>query len=153
MKKVFYFVLFFILLQVFQPESITKKVDEKQSISTTPEVLSILKRSCFDCHSYETKLPFYSKISPVSFFLNHHIVEGRKELNFSEWETLSENKKQNKAEEIWEEIQSGEMPLSSYTLIHSTAKLTAEDKLVLKKWLSAYLEEEKNGETRINSKK
>ena len=153
MKKLLYLILFFISLQIIQPEWIQKKVEDDQKISTSPEVLSILKRSCFDCHSYETELPFYSRITPVSFFLKHHIEEGRKELNFSTWETLSENKKQNKAEEIWEEIQSGEMPLFSYTLIHREAKLSSDDKLVLKKWLSTYLEEEKNGETRTNSKK
>jgi hypothetical protein len=98
------------------------------------EVDAILRRSCFDCHSMETKWPYYSYIFPVSLFLYQHVKEGREELNFSEWNEKSHLKQLSIIESMMDEIESGEMPLKSYLWMHDTAKLTEGDIEILRKW-------------------
>jgi len=86
-----------------------------------------LQVSCYDCHSNNTKYPWYNKIQPVAWFLEEHIKDGKKELNFNEWESLSNRRKASKLRSIIKQIESGEMPLNSYTLIHKDAKLSSEE--------------------------
>ena len=83
-----------------------------------------LQVSCYDCHSNNTKYPWYNKIQPVAWFLEEHIKDGKKELNFNEWESLSNRRKASKLRSIIKQIESGEMPLNSYTLIHKDAKFS-----------------------------
>lgn len=109
---------------------------------TNPEVVSdfagpmdvknILKRSCYDCHSNETKWPWYSYVAPASWFVTHHVEEGRAHLNFSNWAQISGN--MYLRGEICEEIEQGEMPLESYLLLHSRAKVSEEELDTLKLW-------------------
>ena len=82
-----------------------------------------LQVSCYDCHSNNTDYPWYSKIQPAAWFLEDHIKEGRDELNFNEWDTYSSRRKNSKLRSIIKQIESGEMPLESYTLIHGGARL------------------------------
>lgn len=86
-----------------------------------------LQVSCYDCHSNNTKYPWYNKIQPVAWFLEEHIKDGKKELNFNEWESLSNRRKASKLRSIIKQIESGEMPLNSYTLIHKDAKFSSEE--------------------------
>lgn len=92
------------------------------------EVSSIIKTSCYDCHSNESKYPWYTNIAPVSWWIKHHINEGREELNFSEWGTYREKRKNHKMEECVELVEAEEMPMGNYTWMHSEAKLSAEKK-------------------------
>lgn len=82
-----------------------------------------LQVSCYDCHSNNTDYPWYSKIQPAAWYLEDHIKEGRDELNFNEWDTYSSRRKNSKLRSIIKQIESGEMPLDSYTLIHGGARL------------------------------
>jgi len=100
-------------------------------------VESILKTSCYDCHSNNTEYPWYSRIQPVALWLDDHIQEGKGELNFSIFGTYSIRRQYRKLEEINLEVKEGEMPLSSYTVIHRNAKLTDEQKLLLAGWTTA----------------
>jgi hypothetical protein len=100
----------------------------------SPDVLAILKKSCFDCHSNQTDFPWYASIAPSSWLLADHINEGRKNLNFSEWQDFSKRKKVGKLEDIQEQVKKGEMPLKSYTLIHKKAILSPEEIQTLIKW-------------------
>jgi hypothetical protein len=100
----------------------------------SPDVLAILKKSCFDCHSNQTDFPWYASIAPSSWLLADHINEGRKNLNFSEWQDFSKRKKVGKLEDIQEQVKKGEMPLKSYTLIHKKAVLSPEEIETLIKW-------------------
>jgi hypothetical protein len=100
----------------------------------SPDVLAILKKSCFDCHSNQTDFPWYASIAPSSWLLADHINEGRKNLNFSEWQDFSKRKKVGKLEDIQEQVKKGEMPLKSYTLIHKKAVLSPEEIQTLIKW-------------------
>ena len=86
----------------------------------------MLKTSCYDCHSSESKYPWYSNVAPVSWWVKDHINEGREELNFSEWGTFSDKRKAKKIHEVLEEVEEGEMPMTPYLIIHTDAKLSPE---------------------------
>jgi len=94
-------------------------------VNTVPETIKQkLQVSCYDCHSNNTQYPWYNKIQPVTWFLEGHIKEGKAELNFNEWDSLSNRRKKSKLRSIIKQIESGEMPLESYTLIHKDATFT-----------------------------
>lgn len=101
------------------------------------QVLAILRRSCFDCHSSETRWPWYSYVAPVSWSVARHVHDGRRSLNFSAWENLPADKQAHAAEEIVEEVAEGEMPLPAYLLAHRDAKVSAADLEVLRRWAAA----------------
>lgn len=88
------------------------------------EVHMILKTTCFDCHSNNTRYPWYAEIAPVSYWLDDHIRHGKGELNFSDWSAYSNKKKDHKLEELIEEVKERHMPLNSYTWVHKDAELT-----------------------------
>jgi len=100
--------------------------------SGPPEVATVLRRACYDCHSHETKWPWYGYVAPVSWLLAHDVEEGREELNFSAW-SYHANDAKMKAE-IVEEIAEGEMPLPIYRLAHPEAKVTDAELASLRAW-------------------
>jgi hypothetical protein len=87
-----------------------------------------LQVSCYDCHSSNTAYPWYNKIQPVAWFLEDHVKNGKAELNFSEWGSLSSRRKASKLRSIKKQIESNKMPLESYTLIHRNALFTETEK-------------------------
>ncbi|MFB9053098.1 heme-binding domain-containing protein [Formosa undariae] len=91
-------------------------------------IKSKLQVSCYDCHSNNTNYPWYNKIQPVAWFLESHIDEGKTELNFSEWDSLSNRRKGSKLRSIIKQIESDKMPLSSYTIIHKEAVFSGTEK-------------------------
>lgn len=138
--KVLILVLIVVVIAIqFVPDGIPdNKPEDNRTLAhdtlVTPDVLAILKKSCFDCHSNQTDFPWYAGIAPSSWLLADHINEGRKNLNFSEWQDFSKRKKVGKLEDIQEQVKKGEMPLKSYTLIHKKAVLTSEEIQTLIKW-------------------
>ena len=113
------------------PADIPTKAENK--LEAPDEVMSILKRACFDCHSNHTTFPWYSSIAPVSWFTKHHVEEGREHMNFSTWAEYDDEKKLKFLDKIPKAIKS-KMPLPSYLLIHKEAKLSDADKALLTKW-------------------
>ncbi len=97
-------------------------------------VQKILETTCFDCHSNHTNYPWYNNITPLNYWLNHHIEEGKEHLNFSEWNTYSLKKKDHKIDELYEEVEDGEMPLKSYTWTHKEANLTQDQIQAVVTW-------------------
>lgn len=97
------------------------------------KITSILKQNCYDCHSNHTIYPWYMNIAPVSYWINHHIEEGKEHFNISDWEKYSIKKKDHKLEELLEEVEEGHMPLSSYTWLHGN--LEEEEKELLFQWV------------------
>lgn len=87
-----------------------------------------LQVSCYDCHSNNTKYPWYNKLQPVAWFLENHIKDGKTELNFNEWDALSNRRKASKLKSIISQIENDEMPLASYTLIHKDAVFSDTEK-------------------------
>lgn len=94
-------------------------------------VLNILETSCYDCHSNNTNYPWYSNIQPARMIMDHHVKEGKEELNFNEFKNYSDRRKRNKKQSIGSQIEEGEMPLPSYLIMHEEAKLSEEEKLAL----------------------
>mgnify|MGYP000069203748 CR=1 FL=1 len=98
------------------------------------DVMAILRRSCFDCHSNETQWPWYAYVAPTSWLVVHDTDEGRAELNFSHWGDMTPKARSSKASEVVEEIEGGEMPLEEYLWMHSDAKISESDLEVLRRW-------------------
>src|SRR5687768_17022798 len=140
--------LAFLGAQAYRPDRTNPAVDASKTLSAntqvTPEVAAILERSCKDCHSSETAWPWYSNVSPVSWFLKSHVEEGRRELSFSEWGTYPRRKRERKLHEICQQVESGGMPLASYLPLHPSARLSDEDRRVICEW--ARREEERHAE-------
>lgn len=126
----------FIPVDKTNPETV-KGNDIISMTNADKEISEILKRSCYDCHSNDTKYPWYSKIAPVSWYLKAHIKEGREHFNFSEWKSYDYEKQVKISQESIEEVKDNEMPLKSYTLIHSEAKLSADKKEKITRWFTA----------------
>ena len=103
-------------------------------IMESTELKTILKRSCYDCHSNETVWPWYSYVAPVSWLVADDVHEGRKHLNFSNWQNIEVRKVSKAKQEIWEMVSEGEMPLGKYVLLHPEAKLSEKDKQIIKDW-------------------
>jgi len=99
-----------------------------------PSVAALLKNSCYDCHSYETKWPWYSYIAPVSWSVVGNVNAARDRLNFSDWPHDDTRRVRKRWRHIADEIQNGEMPLPGYTWMHSRARLNAQQRAELVKW-------------------
>ena len=105
------------------------------TIANPPADMGIMiKESCYDCHSHHTKYPWYSNIAPVSWLLKEHVNNGRNHLNFSVWSDYKESKKDHKIDECIEMIESGEMPMKGYVLLHEEANLTDVQKQAMIDW-------------------
>jgi heme-binding protein len=134
-------VCLFVGLQFVRPARTNPPVDPSQTIQTRVqiplEVAAIVDRSCQDCHSNATRWPWYSNVAPFSWLLVDHVNEGRQHLNLSEWGRLDTRRAGKKLEEICEEVKDGTMPIDSYTWIHRSAKLSAEDVKTLCDWANA----------------
>ena len=128
-------------IQFFQPlrnQSDEVPATHIEKVYSVPQnVNAILAQSCYDCHSNNTSYPWYSRIQPGAWYLAEHIKKGKEELNFSEFGEYSARKQRSKLRAMSGQIKDGEMPLSSYTLIHRNAILSEEDKQILMKWFGA----------------
>ena len=129
----------FVTIQFIQPvRNKTDKVlpTDIQKIVTVPDnVLAVLKNSCYDCHSNNTRYPWYSFIQPGAWWMASHIRKGKADLNFSEFGVYSNRKQQSKLQAIANSIKDETMPISSYTLLHTNAVLSPDDKAVLLDWV------------------
>jgi Haem-binding domain len=103
-------------------------------IPAPPEVKTVLRSACYDCHSNETTWPWYSYIAPISWLVAHDVHTGRDELNFSTWNRYSTKQQVEKLKETLEEIEEGEMPPWFYMAVHRDIELSAHEQDVLKTW-------------------
>jgi hypothetical protein len=110
------------------------------SYKVPEDVQEILDMSCYDCHSNTTRPMFYMHIQPVGYWIMHHVEEGKDELNFDEFGTYTLRRQYHKLEEIVETVNEGEMPLSSYTLIHNDASLNEAQRKALTGWANALMD-------------
>jgi hypothetical protein len=150
MKKVLKVILIvlviaFIIIQFFRPKKNSGEEIAANQITAAykvpDNVQQILKVSCYDCHSNHTHYPWYDNVQPVAWVLEDHIVEGKKELNFSEFATYAISRRYKKFKEIQEQIKENEMPLFSYTIPHRNAVLSAEQKSTLINWAANSMKE------------
>ena len=118
---------------------IDKRIDFITLTQPAAEVKGILLTSCYDCHSNETKYPWYTNIAPVSWWMKNHVNEGREHLNFSEWGNYTVKHQQHKLEECIEEVHEGEMPLSTYTRMHKETALSPAQQEQLNAWIATLI--------------
>ena len=130
--------IMFVLIQFIRPKknngNATTTTDITHFISIPDTVMSILKRSCYDCHSNHTNYPWYAEISPTSLLLARHIKRGKKELNFSDFSQYNRRRMKSKLSSIDEQVENRDMPLKSYLLLHRNAELNDDQIELIKNW-------------------
>ena len=118
-------------IQFYRPSRTNPPVDPARNVVSTAsvpaQVSTILKRSCFDCHSNETRWPWYSAVAPMSWAVANDVTKARARMNFSEWGAYAPRKRVAKLEKMCDEVREGKMPLPAYLLLHPEAKLTEAD--------------------------
>lgn len=133
-----------LVIQVIPVERNVSTVPPGQSFEKTEKVpanvAAILKVSCYDCHSNNSRYPWYSELQPGAWFMAQHIKKGRDELNFDEFNNYSKRRKKAKIKSIISQIEKDEMPLKSYLLLHPDAGLTPNKKKVLLQFFQSELE-------------
>lgn len=131
----------FVVIQFFGPAKSNPATDQSRVVNAhlqvPPPVASIFNRSCNDCHSNNTRWPWYSNVAPVSWFVIGHVNEGRRHMNFSDWTRLNQREEGQMLKSICQEVTSGGMPLSSYTPMHPGSTLSAGDVKTLCDWAGA----------------
>lgn len=147
-KILFGIAAFFLIIQIplFTPERNETDAEPEYDIATAYDVpmdiLMHLYNSCYDCHSnYTREYPWYYHIQPVSWWMNLHIQQAKKELNFSEFANYAPEKATRKFEEIQEMMEEKKMPLKSYLIMHQDAKLSPEEYRDLTEWAIRMQEE------------
>ena len=128
----------FVVLQFFQIDKTNPEIVQAETleaiISIPPDVKIILEKACNDCHTNNTRYPWYSYFQPSGWFLKDHVEHGKQHFNMSKFATYDARKQAKKLEEICEQVESGEMPLPSYLYIHREAVLTDTEKKALCDW-------------------
>jgi len=134
-----------IIMQFFQPAKNIAKAATTDDIFFQVQCDQLVKKNlvtaCYDCHSNTTRYPFYSRIAPVSWMMARHIKEGKEHLNFSEWGKYEKKEQLKLLTEICDVVTEGEMPMKSYTLMHSSAVLNPQDKEDICAWTESASEE------------
>jgi len=126
----------FVFFQVIPyGDKINPKSDKSLEIKVPKETMEIFKRSCYDCHSNETKWPWYSYVAPISWSVWDHVEQGRRAVNFSEWQNYTEDQKLKIKKGVFRTARNT-MPLSQYTFIHTDAKMSEKDIKNLRDWAS-----------------
>ena len=129
----------FVLAQLANPARTNPPVvsDMLADNASPPQVAALLHAACYDCHSNETKWPWYAHIAPASLLVASDVNEGRRHLNLSDWPADDSTRAAKKLDRMSEEIDYREMPPGKYTLLHADARLTDADRKELKDWLDA----------------
>lgn len=134
-----------VIIQFFRPErnlsnDNTAGVSTRYAIPDSVEL--VLQKACYDCHSNKTEYPWYANVQPVAWWLNDHVVDGKRHLNYSTFTSRPLAIQFHKFEETVEEVENGNMPLESYTWmgLHPDAKLTAAEKEMIISWAKVQMD-------------
>ena len=136
MKKILIWVIFPLIAIQFITVDVPDKLNgnPKYELKAPTEVMSILKRSCFDCHSNSVTYPWYDKIAPISWYVKSHVKKGREIVNFSKWNSYPKGKKLKILDRLPKALVI-RMPLPTYLWLHREAKLSNRDKKILREWV------------------
>lgn len=127
-------------IQLIRPDFTNPPIDETIALHTDPKVMNILKTSCYDCHSAETKYPWYHNVAPVSWVMANNIGEGRKALDFSNWAKIDPTVKAERLKRAKQLVNNELMPKSEYRLMHKDARMNAEEKKILEEFFDSELQ-------------
>ena len=144
-RKILSALLFvFIAIQFIRPaknrSSDVQTADLITNFHVPAGVAGILTTACYDCHSNNTRYPWYAHIQPAGWLLAKHIKDGKRELNFNEFAGYTKRRQLSKLKAIGNSIKDGSMPLSSYTWLHADAKLSEESKTLILNWTSKVID-------------
>ena len=133
-----------IAIQFFHPAKNINPGDQPNAIAKAfgvpADVKTILDKACMDCHSNNTRYPWYNNLQPVAWWLADHVKDGKRELNFDDYITKRLRYQYHKMEETIKQVKEGEMPLDSYTWTHKDAVLTNEEKTKLMDWAKSVMD-------------
>lgn len=128
----------FIIIQFIHPKKNQSTeilaTDISKTYAVPKDVETILAKACNDCHSNNTKYPWYNNIQPVSWWLNNHVKDGKRHFNLSDFTSARIARQYKKLDDCIKEVKEGGMPLDSYTWIHKNAILTDAEKQSLYNW-------------------
>lgn len=127
----------FIAVQFIPVERINPPASPEDAISAPPQVKAILRHACYECHSNETRWPWYSHVAPISWLIAHDVVRARREVNFSEWGSYYPATRRRKLEWMGRELREGNMPPWDYLLMHPSARLSRTDRAALQRWIES----------------
>lgn len=131
-------VIALVVIQFFHPAKNKAEGEQPNNISkitAVPDnVKKILDKACMDCHSNNTRYPWYNNVQPVAWWMNNHVMEGKHDINFDEFASYDPRRQYKKLKSVIKEVKEGDMPISSYTWIHKDARLTDEEKTSLIQW-------------------
>lgn len=129
------------VLAVIQLVPVSRENPEPRGAPPAPdEVLSVLRESCFDCHSHETRWPWYAYVAPSSWLVAADVSDAREDLNFSRWDEMDLEDRIDRIEEIGVEIEEGHMPPRQYWLLHPDARLDRDERQRIAAWVARVLE-------------
>ncbi len=132
--------LIFLAIQVIRPSknngNPTGPKDITKVVAVSDSVMFMLKKSCYDCHSDYTVYPWYDQITPVNWWVNNHVNEGKRHLNFTTFGDYTADKMDKKLDGIAETIDKGEMPINSYLWMHGDAKLNEAQRKMIVDWVA-----------------
>lgn len=149
MKKRILLILLAIALvaQFFQPDRSAPPIDPANDMlvmtQAPADIRTLVEGACYDCHSDRSTYPWYSYVTPVNFWLQDHINEGKEKMNFSQW---NDPASQKEAYECAEVVQEGEMPPGNYAFIHGHAKLSGTQRGQLVAWFKQHMPGKDEGE-------
>lgn len=131
----------FIIIQFIRPAHNTSEqalpTDIAKIYAVPDSVQHLLNIACYDCHSDNTRYPYYANVQPGAWIMARHVRHGKADLNFSVFGTYSKRKQQSKLKAIVSQIKDDEMPLTSYKLMHADARLSKEEKDLIINWATA----------------
>ena len=126
----------FIIIAQFVPARRTNP-SSKRDFAAPPQISALLRRACYDCHSNETRRPWYSHFAPVSWLIAREVESGRRELNFSEWDSYYPLTRRRKLQWIDRVLREQTMPPWGYVVLHRDAWLSAEELGALEHWIQS----------------
>jgi hypothetical protein len=112
---------------------------QQGALLAPPEIEATLRRACYDCHSSETRWPWYSRVAPLSWYVVREVNRGRKEVNFSQWGSYYPATRRRKLEWIGRALHEENMPPWSYRLMHPGARVTPAERDALQQWIESAL--------------
>jgi hypothetical protein len=104
-------------------------------LAAPPAIKGLLRSSCYNCHSNETRWPAYARVAPVSWLVASDVHQGRRELNFSDWGLLASRRQRKELQESRKEILDGDMPPLLYRVLHPEARMSAQQRQRVLEWL------------------
>lgn len=116
-------------------DPLAKSTDFIYLYNAPMQVKKTLLNACYDCHSNQTKYPWYSNIQPIRLLMDGHVKEGKAELNFSEFGAYSLRRQKSKLKSMYSQIQDNEMPLYSYSVLHKSARLSKDKERIVLEWI------------------